>query len=80
MPIFNKFTYCNMAKGGHKQKEVFTKYIYTKAIARKNTLRQDNFRKCSWCHHFSKRFQCVIKRQSNTNARIFRQNPYSKLF
>ena len=44
MPIFNKFTYCNMAKGGHKQKEVFTKYIYTKAIARKNTLRQDNFR------------------------------------
>ena len=60
--------------------EVFTKYIYTKVTVRKNTMRGDNFRKCSRCHRFSEIFQCVINRRRNTDSRIFRQTPYSKLF
>ena len=41
---------------------------------------QGNFRKRSACHRFTEIFQCVINRQRDTNSRIFRQNPHSKLF
>ena len=43
------------------------KTIYTKATVRKNTMRQDNFGKCSRCHHFSEIFQYVINRRKNAN-------------
>ena len=59
-----------MAERGHKQWEVFRKCIYTKITVRKETMRRNDFRKCSRSHHFSKIFQCVIKRLINTNSRI----------
>ena len=32
---------------------------------------QDNFRKCSMCHHFSEIFQCVINSQTGTQTLLF---------
>ena len=45
-----------------------------------NTMRQDNFRKCSRCQRFNEIFQYLINRRRNTKSGIFRQKPYSKLF
>ena len=39
---------------------------------KRKAMRQDNFRKCSWCHYFSEIFHYVINRQKNTNSWIFR--------
>ena len=51
----------------------------TKAIVRKNTMREVIFRKCSRCHRFSEIFQCIINRRRNTNSRIFLQKPFKTI-
>ena len=74
--------YCGLCRYTKDMKKNHLKFqnFNTKGALRKNIMRQVSFRKCSRCHRFSEIFQCVINWRRNTNSRIFRQKPYSKLF
>ena len=71
-PIFNKVFYCDMATRGTNNRK-FLENIFTQKLqsVRKKTMRQDHFRKCSRCQHFSEIFKYIINRRMNTNFCIF---------